>query len=58
MTQEKFYNKAPDLTNLDTNGDLKFEVDFRRIYATVLKNWLEVNDATILNKSFATLDFV
>jgi uncharacterized protein (DUF1501 family) len=31
--------RYPSLTDLD-NGDLKMTVDFRRVYATVLKNWL------------------
>ncbi|WP_452224030.1 DUF1501 domain-containing protein [Lacinutrix chionoecetis] len=53
-----FYNEAPNLFNLDKNNDLKYTVDFRSIYATVLKNWLEVNDAQILNKSFETLKFI
>ncbi|GAB1307537.1 DUF1501 domain-containing protein [Urechidicola sp. KH5] len=53
-----FYNNAPNLSNLDNNGDLKFEIDFRRVYATVLKDWLKVDDGKILNKQFATLNIV
>ena len=52
------YNEKPDLSNLDDNGDLKFEIDFRTIYATVLNKWLEVNDKVVLNKSFSQLDFI
>ncbi|MDG1428452.1 MAG: DUF1501 domain-containing protein [Crocinitomicaceae bacterium] len=52
------YNNGPDLVNLDKNGDLKFQVDFRSIYATVLDNWLGVNDQRILNKSFSKLNFI
>ena len=52
------FNKTPNLSNLDDNGDLKFEIDFRSIYATVLDKWLEVDDKTVLNKSFNQLGFI
>ena len=52
-----FYNPAPDLTNLD-NGDLKYEIDFRNIYAEILNKWLNVNDKKILGGSFVKLDLV
>ncbi len=51
------YNGAPDLTQLD-NGDLKYQIDFRDVYATVLDKWLNVNNSQILNKNFAGLNFV
>jgi uncharacterized protein (DUF1501 family) len=52
------YNKMGSLENLDENGDIKFEIDFRTIYATVLKKWLNVNDYVVLNQSFNQLDFI
>ena len=52
------YNKMANLEDLDDNGDLKFEIDFRTIYATVLNKWLEANDEKILNKSFKQLNFI
>ena len=52
------FNKTPNLSNLDDKGDLKFEIDFRSIYATVLDKWLEVDDKTVLNKSFNQLGFI
>lgn len=51
------YNEAPDLTDLD-NGDLKYKVDFRDVYATLLDKWLDVNNSQILTKNFAGLDFI
>lgn len=51
------YNEAPDLANLD-NGDLKYKIDFREVYATVLDKWLDVNNSQILNRKFSGLDFV
>lgn len=52
------YNNMANLSNLDGNGDLKFEIDFRTIYATVLNKWLDVNDEKILSRSFKQLDFI
>ncbi len=50
-----FYNTAPDLVNL-SKGDLKYEVDFRNIYATVLQDWLQTNDQSILGRPFDSLN--
>lgn len=58
LNKKGFYNDAPDLLNLDKNGDLIHTVDFRCIYATILDKWLQVDDATILNKSFSKLNFI
>ncbi|WP_299257491.1 DUF1501 domain-containing protein [uncultured Aquimarina sp.] len=52
------YNELPDLSNLDTNGDIKYNVDFRSIYATILDNWLEVDNKNILNRDFSKLTFI
>lgn len=58
LKKQGVFNNNPNLSDLDGNGDLKFEIDFRTIYATVLNKWLEVNDKQILNKSFNQLDFI
>lgn len=34
--------ELPSLTDLD-DGDLKFKIDFRQVYATVLKDWLKTD---------------
>lgn len=51
------FNDAPDLAQLD-NGDLKYKVDFRDVYATLLDKWLDVNNSQILNKNFAGLGII
>jgi uncharacterized protein (DUF1501 family) len=51
------YNDSPDLATLD-NGDLKYQVDFRDVYATVLDKWLNVNNSQILTRNFSGLGFV
>ena len=52
------YNKLASLRDLDSNGDLKFEIDFRSVYSTVLSKWLETSDKTLLNGSFKGLNFI
>lgn len=52
-----FYNAAPDLSNLD-EGDLKYEIDFRNIYATLLAQWLEAPAGQILGQDFKKLALV
>ncbi len=49
-----FYNQAANLADLD-NGDLKYQVDFRNIYATVLQDWLATPAPAVLGKQFDTL---
>lgn len=58
LKKQGFYNELSSLSNLDDNGDLKYTIDFRTIYATILDNWLSVNDELILNQSFNKLNFI
>lgn len=43
------YNKGSNLEKLD-GGDLIYEVDFRNVYATVLKQWLDTSPDKIITK--------
>jgi uncharacterized protein (DUF1501 family) len=47
----------PSLTDL-TDGDLKYHTDFRRVYATLLDDWLNVDSKTVLGEKFESLKFV
>jgi len=58
LQTQGFYNELASLNDLDENGDLKFEVDFRTIYATILSKWLNVDDEEILNHTFEQLNFI
>lgn len=58
LKKQGIYNNLASLQDLDNNGDLKFEIDFREVYATILNKWLEVNDKTILNSTYNRLDFI
>jgi uncharacterized protein (DUF1501 family) len=44
----------PKLDDLDS-GDLRFGIDFRRVYATLLDQWLKVDSKAVLNGQFAHL---
>jgi uncharacterized protein (DUF1501 family) len=48
---------APSLTDLDA-GDLKYTVDFRSVYATLLEKWLHAPSAKVLGRQFPLLGFV
>ena len=43
-----FFNPLPSLTDLDDNGDVKFSVDFRSVYASALERWLGVKSSAII----------
>ncbi len=52
------YGKTPSLTDLDDGGNLKYTVDFRSVYASVIENWMgHKNSATILHKEFDKFQF-
>jgi uncharacterized protein (DUF1501 family) len=57
LKQKGMINALPDLTDLD-EGDLKYKVDFKNVYATVLNKWLNVNDQNILGKKYDYLNFI
>jgi uncharacterized protein (DUF1501 family) len=52
-----FYNEGPDLSELK-EGDLKFEIDFRRVYADLLGNVLDMAPEKVLGKDFRGLGVV
>ncbi|MBK8966384.1 MAG: DUF1501 domain-containing protein [Saprospiraceae bacterium] len=57
LKQKGLLNALPTLTDLD-EGDLKFNVDFRQVYATLLERWLGTDAGPILGKRFELLGFV
>jgi uncharacterized protein (DUF1501 family) len=51
--------KYPSLAPQDLfEGDIKYNVDFRNVYASVLENWLKTKSAPILGKQFQPLQLV
>lgn len=57
LKEKGVLNALPDLEDLQ-DGDLKYKVDFKSVYATVLKNWLGADDRTILGRKEEYLNFV
>lgn len=57
LKQKGLINPLPDLADLN-EGDLKYNVDFKNVYATVLKKWLNADDRKILTKQYEYLDFI
>ncbi len=51
------YGEHPSLTDLD-NGDLKFNTDFRAVYATILGRWLGRSPDGILFGRYQPIGFV
>ncbi|MBC6992769.1 DUF1501 domain-containing protein [Neolewinella lacunae] len=39
----------PDMNDVDNNDNMKFQVDFRNVYATVLSNWLCIDGDLVDN---------
>ncbi len=54
LKQKGFFNAAPKLSKLD-QGDLIYEIDFRRIYASILEDWLQTDANAILGRKFDKL---
>jgi len=50
-------NPGPNLTDLD-EGDLKFSVDFRSLYASLLDGWLGTSSEAVLGRKFDGLKVV
>jgi len=57
LKQKGLINGLPDLNDL-SEGDLKYRVDFKDVYATVLNKWLGADDRAILGRQSSYLDFI
>jgi len=49
-----FYGKDPNLTDL-TDGDIKYGIDFRQVYATTLDQWMGGDSGAVLGGKFENL---
>jgi uncharacterized protein (DUF1501 family) len=52
------YGEPSSLSNLDQNGNLKYTLDFRSVYATVLDRWMGASSKDVLGGSFGTQNFL
>jgi len=57
LKQKGLINAMPDLNDLN-EGDLKYKVDFKNVYATVLRKWLDANDKEILGTQYEYMNFI
>lgn len=57
LKPDKQFELAPNLTDLD-DGDLKYRVDFRDLYASLLDQWLGVSSEAVLGRKFGELKLV
>lgn len=57
LKQKGVLNAMPDLNDLD-EGDLKYNIDFKNVYASVLNKWLGADDVAILGKKYEYLNFI
>jgi uncharacterized protein (DUF1501 family) len=54
----KLYGEQPSLSDLDSAGNMKFKVDFRSVYATILDKWLGADAQSVLGGSFGNVGFL
>ncbi len=57
LKEKGLLNALPDLNDLE-EGDLKFKVDFKNVYATILDKWMKADDKKILGKRYDQLNFL
>jgi uncharacterized protein (DUF1501 family) len=50
------YGKPPALDRLDGNGNLQPGIDFRQLYATVLRRWWNIDPSAVLNGRYEPLE--
>jgi uncharacterized protein (DUF1501 family) len=54
-----FYGEYPSLEpNEQVEGDMRFNSDFRGVYATLLERWMGVDSQTILNANYEQFDMI
>jgi uncharacterized protein (DUF1501 family) len=55
--KQAIVGRHPSLTDLD-QGDLKYAIDFRSVYAMILQNWLDTPSKPILGQQFPVLNSI
>lgn len=58
MVKPGVHGKQPSLTDLDENGNMKMQVDFRRVYAAILEKWLNTSSETVLGSKHELLECI
>jgi uncharacterized protein (DUF1501 family) len=56
--QRGIFGEPPGLSSLDANGNLKYTVDFRAVYATILERWMGASSRDVLGNSYGVQNFL
>lgn len=57
LKQKGMINALPDLGDLQ-DGDLKYKIDFKNVYATILNKWLNADAQKILGRQYDFMNFI
>jgi len=57
LKQKGLINELPNLSDLQ-EGDLKYNVDFKNVYATILDKWLNVGHKDVLGGEYEMMSFI
>lgn len=57
MVRPGVVGNHPSLTDLDA-GDLKYQIDFRSVYAGVLEGWMKADSKKVLEASYRPVDII
>jgi uncharacterized protein (DUF1501 family) len=52
------YGTYPSLTDLDPNGNLLWNIDYRQTYGTVLQDWFGIEQTEVLDSDYETLSVI
>ncbi len=52
------FGEPPSLSSLDQNGNMKYTVDFRSVYATVLDRWMGASSKDVLGADYGSQNFL
>ncbi len=57
LKQKGLINAMPDLSDLQ-DGDLKYKIDFKNVYATILDKWLQADSKLVLGQQYQPMNFI
>ena len=52
------YGEQPSLTSTIDSGNLRYTVDFRSVYQTLIRDWLQGDATTVLGASYPELPLI
>jgi uncharacterized protein (DUF1501 family) len=52
------FGEQPSLTNTVDSGNLKYNIDFRSVYQTLIRDWLQADPTSVLGASFPELPII